>query len=191
MKVSFDSKAVATHKLRTISIVPFLLRCHFSCLFLLLVSFLLNQGPQGLPLQGLSSCLQMLGFDPMPPYMEGGGQFLGNSHQADLIFSRLSVQLLCDQHIGNSHVCCWLHQRSCRIDGFLREELSLKKSLVYSVSDFIFHQSCDALGTSPSLPPLRGLASNFPLQETSAGEARLGLGLLQDIGQAHHPDPVT
>lgn len=77
------------------------------------------------------------------------------------------------------------------IDRFLRGELSLKKSLVYSVSNFIFHQSCDALSTSPSLPPLRTLASNFPLQETSAGEARLGLGLLQDIGQAHHPDPVT
>lgn len=53
--------------------------------------------------------------------------------------------------------------------GFLRGELSLKKPLLYSVSNFRFHQSRDALGTSPSLPPLRALASNFPLQETSAG----------------------
>lgn len=77
------------------------------------------------------------------------------------------------------------------MDGFLGGELSLKKSLVYSVSNFIFHQSWDALGTSPSPPPPRALASNVPLQETSAGEARLGPGLLQDIGQARHPDPVT
>lgn len=43
----------------------------------------------------------------------------------------------------------------------------------------------------PSLPRCRALASYFPLQETSAGEARLGRGLLEDVGRYHHPDPVT
>lgn len=43
----------------------------------------------------------------------------------------------------------------------------------------------------PSLPRRRALASYFPLQETSAGEARLGRGLLEDVGRYHHPDPVT
>lgn len=69
----------------------------FTCLFPS------NQGPQGLLMlfcpQGLSSCLQMPGFEPMPPYMEGGARVLGNSRQADLIFPRLSIQLLCDLHI--------------------------------------------------------------------------------------------
>lgn len=116
------------------------------------------QGLSGLP-------VNLLGFDPMPSW----GLVLGRAPQADLLFSRLSVRLLCGQHIWR--VPCWLllHQRSCRIDGFLSGELSLKKPLLYSVSNFRCPQSSDALYASPPLPPLRALASNFPLQETSAG----------------------
>lgn len=155
-----------------------------------------NQGPEGLLLlfcpQGLISCLQIYLALVLCVLTWKLGHSLWEKHLRQTPSSSSPpVHLLCDQHMADSHVCCCCHQRSCRIHGFLRGELSLKKSLVYSVSGFIFHQSYDVLGTSPSLRPLRALASNFPFQETSAGEARLGPGLLQDIGQARHPDPVT
>lgn len=101
--------------------------------------------------------------------MEGGtqslGKHLGPTSSSPVCLSDLSVT----STFGDSHVCCCCIRGVCPIDGLLKGELFLKRPLLYSVSDFRFHQNCDALGTSPSLPPPRALASNFPLQETSAG----------------------
>lgn len=57
------------------------------------------------------------------------------------------------------------------------------------ISDFVV--TAMPLALPPPPPHLGALASYLPLQETSAGEARLGWGLLEDVGQRHHPDPVT
>lgn len=71
------------------------------------------------------------------------------------------------------------------VDWWVSAGSVLQKSLAVSISNFRFHHSSHAPGTSPTPPPLGALASYFPLQETSAGEARLG----QEVTGGRWPVP--